>query len=53
MLVNGLTFEAFASLLPDGFNIVQPKIRRRSKGLDKFLSFARKSELLVARRLED
>jgi hypothetical protein len=56
MLVKGLAFETFTALLPEGFNFVRPKIdrmRRRSKCSDELLSFATKSELLVARRLAD
>jgi hypothetical protein len=56
MLVKGLALETFASLLPESFNFVRSKndpMRRRSKCSDKLLSFTRKSELLVARRLAD
>jgi hypothetical protein len=56
MLVKGLAFETFASLLPESFNFVRPKndrMRRRSKCSDNLLSFAGKPELLVARRLAD
>ena len=56
MRVKGLAFETFIALLPEGFNFVRPKIdrmRRRSKCSDELLSFAAKSELLVARRSVD
>jgi hypothetical protein len=56
MPMNGLTFETLASILLGNFNFIRFKpdrMRRRSKCSDKLLSFAGKSELLVARRLAD